>query len=300
MESSSTRRRTRRTSSPLPTSRCPPTELTLSPRQRTRAPRSALPPPPSLSPINLTTQIWSVGPDVNPQGEEDYLTLIKTFPGETALNSAALVPGKPYVLVGGGQEAMAVTTTSARQGGFEIRFWHRVFEEEVARVKGGFGPCNTCVSPFLSLFLPFWVGADARGVRIAAHPQSKGYAIGGEDGYVRVHQCVFFFPLPFRESMLMRRGAALMTNSSLLSLMARAWSLRIKAARRDVVLSKNSEWSESLLARFFERVASLAEGPAGLEFDRVREQASCEEKLRRDRVATKSLLPLHSPHHTRP
>lgn len=40
---------------------------------------------------------------------------------------------------------MAVTTTSARQGGFEIRFWHRVFEEEVARVKGGFGPCNTYV-----------------------------------------------------------------------------------------------------------------------------------------------------------
>ena len=47
---------------------------------------------------------------------------------------------------------MAVTTTSARQGGFEIRFWHRVFEEEVARVKGGFGPCNTSVT--LSLLPP--------------------------------------------------------------------------------------------------------------------------------------------------
>ena len=145
MESSSTRRRTRHTSSPSPTSRCLPTEPTLSPLQRIRAPRSAtpLPFPSSLHLSDSFEQIWSVGPDVNSAGEEDYLTLIKTFAGETALNSAALIPGKPYVLVGGGQEAMAVTTTSARQGGFEIRFWHRVFEEEVARVKGGFGPCNT-------------------------------------------------------------------------------------------------------------------------------------------------------------
>jgi len=55
---------------------------------------------------------------------------------------------------------MNVTTTGARQGHFEVRFFHRIFEEEVSRVKGGFGPCNS----------------------IAAHPQGKGYAIGGEDG----------------------------------------------------------------------------------------------------------------------
>ena len=86
---------------------------------------------------------------------------------------------------------MAVTTTSARQGHFEIKFWHRVFEEEVARVKGGFGPCNTCVlaqshagaSLRHSLLIP-----DRRR-SIAVHPQMKGYSIGGEDGYVRVHQC---------------------------------------------------------------------------------------------------------------
>ena len=38
---------------------------------------------------------------------------------------------------------MNVTTTGARHGNFEVRFFHRVFEEEVSRVKGGFGPCNT-------------------------------------------------------------------------------------------------------------------------------------------------------------
>jgi WD40 repeat protein len=94
------------------------------------------------------------------------LEVIKSYQdAQTPLNSSALIPGKPYILVGGGQEAMAVTTTSARQGNFEIRMWHVVFEEEVSRIKGGFGPCNS----------------------IAVHPEGKGYAIGGEDGYVRLH-----------------------------------------------------------------------------------------------------------------
>ena len=43
----------------------------------------------------------------------------------------------------GGQEAMQVTTTDARQGRFEARFYHMVFEEEFARVKGHFGPVNS-------------------------------------------------------------------------------------------------------------------------------------------------------------
>lgn len=90
---------------------------------------------------------------------------IKTYTTETPLNSAAIAPNRPYVLLGGGQDAMSVTTTSLRQGKFETRFWHRVFEEEVGRVKGHFGPINT----------------------IAVHPAGTCYASGGEDGFVRVH-----------------------------------------------------------------------------------------------------------------
>ncbi|KAJ3986863.1 WD40 repeat-like protein [Lentinula detonsa] len=93
------------------------------------------------------------------------LDVIKTFTTETPLNSAAIAPNKPYVLLGGGQEAMSVTTTSLRQGKFETRFWHKVFEEEVGRVKGHFGPINT----------------------IAVHPKGNSYASGGEDGFIRVH-----------------------------------------------------------------------------------------------------------------
>lgn len=40
------------------------------------------------------------------------------------------------MILGGGQDAMSVTTTSQRAGKFESRFWHKIFEEEVGRVKG--------------------------------------------------------------------------------------------------------------------------------------------------------------------
>ncbi|KAG0640644.1 WD40-repeat-containing domain protein [Tuber brumale] len=93
------------------------------------------------------------------------LKVMKTYVTDTPLNTAALTPKKDFVILGGGQEARDVTTTSQRQGKFEARFYHKIFEDEIGRVKGHFGPLNT----------------------IAAHPQGAGYASGGEDGYVRVH-----------------------------------------------------------------------------------------------------------------
>ncbi len=68
-------------------------------------------------------------------------------------------------MLGGGQEAMDVTTTSTRIGKFDARFFHLVFEEEFGRVKGHFGPINS----------------------VQFSPDGQGYASGGEDGYVRLH-----------------------------------------------------------------------------------------------------------------
>ncbi|KAK4969281.1 translation initiation factor eIF3 subunit, partial [Elasticomyces elasticus] len=93
------------------------------------------------------------------------LEVLKTYVADTPLNSAAIVPGKEYVVLGGGQAAMDVTTTSARQGKFEARFYHKIFEEEIGRVRGHFGPLNY----------------------VAVDPLGRSYASGGEDGYVRVH-----------------------------------------------------------------------------------------------------------------
>lgn len=91
--------------------------------------------------------------------------MLKTYVTDTPLNSAAITPVKDYVILGGGQAAMDVTTTSARQGKFEARFYHKIFCEEIGRVRGHFGPLNY----------------------VAVHPQGTGYCSGGEDGYVRVH-----------------------------------------------------------------------------------------------------------------
>ena len=38
---------------------------------------------------------------------------------------------------------MEVTTTTTKAGKFEARFFHMVFEEEIGRVKGHFGPINS-------------------------------------------------------------------------------------------------------------------------------------------------------------
>lgn len=98
--------------------------------------------------------------------DANTLKVMKTYVADTPLNSAAITPEPTqYVILGGGQAAMDVTTTSARQGKFEARFYHKIFEEEIGRVRGHFGPLNY----------------------VAVDPTGKCYCSGGEDGYVRVH-----------------------------------------------------------------------------------------------------------------
>jgi len=95
----------------------------------------------------------------------DQLQDKKTYKTERPVNSAAISPNKDHVVLGGGQEAMDVTTTSTKIGKFDARFFHLVFEEEFAKVKGHFGPINS----------------------LRFHPDGNSYASGGEDGYVRIN-----------------------------------------------------------------------------------------------------------------
>lgn len=113
---------------------------------------------------------------------DDY-TCIKTYETDRPLNDAAISPlyagdqangcagiasdvgPKYHVLIGGGQEARDVTTTAASKGKFEACLYHMVFEEELAQIKGHFGPINT----------------------IAMFPNGAGFVTGGEDGNVRIN-----------------------------------------------------------------------------------------------------------------
>merc|ERR1712238_372202 len=90
---------------------------------------------------------------------------LKTYRTDRPVNDAVISETKEHILLGGGQEAMSVTTTSGRTGKFETRFFHLVYEEEFGTVKGHFGPINA----------------------LAINPDGKSYVSGAEDGYVRLH-----------------------------------------------------------------------------------------------------------------
>jgi translation initiation factor 3 subunit I len=110
--------------------------------------------------ITASKDTWSKLFDV-----EDFKVL-KVYKTERPVNSAAISPLKDHVLTGGGQDARSVTTTGgAKQGKFEARFFHMIFEEKLGTVKGHFGPINS----------------------VAFTPDGKSYASGGEDGYIRLH-----------------------------------------------------------------------------------------------------------------
>jgi len=89
----------------------------------------------------------------------------KTYKTDRPINDAVISNTKDHILLGGGQEAMSVTTTAGKVGKFETRFFHLVYEEEFGTVKGHFGPINA----------------------LDINPNGLNYASGAEDGYVRLH-----------------------------------------------------------------------------------------------------------------
>jgi len=97
--------------------------------------------------------------------DPNTLDVVRTYKTSVPVNGAVIVPNKPHIILGGGQEAMNVTTTSASQGKFESKFFHMVYGDEFGRVKGHFGPINA----------------------LAVHPYGNSYASGSEDGYIRLH-----------------------------------------------------------------------------------------------------------------
>ena len=92
--------------------------------------------------------------------------VLKTYKTSTNANGAAISPLFNHLLIGGGQDAAQVTTTSARAGHFEARIWSKLHPDvELGKIRGAFGPLNT----------------------VAFAPDGRTMATGGEDGYVRIY-----------------------------------------------------------------------------------------------------------------
>ncbi|KAL0792662.1 hypothetical protein Bca101_064039 [Brassica carinata] len=93
------------------------------------------------------------------------LTLLKTYVSGVPVNAVSMSPLLDHVVLGGGQDASAVTTTDHRAGKFEAKFYDKILQEEIGGIKGHFGPINA----------------------LAFNPDGKSFSSGGEDGYVRLH-----------------------------------------------------------------------------------------------------------------
>lgn len=101
-------------------------------------------------------------------------SIVKDLKSDRPFNSTSISPlcfaADPndiryHVLAGGGQEAIDVTTTAGAQGKFEAVLIHLISEEDLGLIRGHFGPMNY----------------------IRFTPDGRGFATGGEDGYVRLH-----------------------------------------------------------------------------------------------------------------
>ena len=73
---------------------------------------------------------------------------------------------KFHMLCAGGQDARDVALTDTGAGGFEIRLFSVIFNEQLAEIHGHFGPVHT----------------------VSFSPDGFAFASGGEDGYVHYHR----------------------------------------------------------------------------------------------------------------
>lgn len=91
--------------------------------------------------------------------------ILKEYISESPINAALITPVKDFIILGGGQDARNVTTTAGGEGKFDAKIFHKIFQDEIGRVKGHFGPLN-CLS---------------------IHPDATSYVSGGEEGLIRLH-----------------------------------------------------------------------------------------------------------------
>jgi len=100
---------------------------------------------------------------------------IKTYNVGRPINCSDISPLMEHIIMGGGERAEDVTTSISTTEQFQVRFYHSIYEEELEKVLGHFGPVNS----------------------ISFNPDGRSFASGGEDGYVRLRH----FPESYFENL---------------------------------------------------------------------------------------------------
>ena len=76
--------------------------------------------------------------------DTETLENLKTYKTNRPVNSASISPKFDHVVLGGGQEAMDVTTTSTKIGKFDARFFHMVNIRLISRIEAREGVIVEC------------------------------------------------------------------------------------------------------------------------------------------------------------
>merc|ERR1712086_254424 len=97
--------------------------------------------------------------------DTETMKCIKTYQSNAPVNAVAISPTKNHIILGGGQDAGSVTTTDARMGKFETKWYHKIYEDELGSTRGHFGPINCLDFSY----------------------DGMSFASGSEDGYARIH-----------------------------------------------------------------------------------------------------------------
>ena len=90
---------------------------------------------------------------------------LKTYQSNVPVRAAAVSPTMDHIILAGGQAAKDVTVTSMDNTQFSVRFYHKIFEQEIGAIKGHFGPVHS----------------------LAWTPDGKCFASASEDGFLRLH-----------------------------------------------------------------------------------------------------------------
>lgn len=104
--------------------------------------------------LDHTAKLW----------DTETMKVLKTYTTNAPVNAVAINPLKNHIILAGGQDAGSVTTTDARMGNFETKFYHKIYEEELGSVTGHFGPINSVDFAY----------------------DGMSFATGSEDGYARI------------------------------------------------------------------------------------------------------------------